>query len=99
MKAQKYCFYLLPLLILPIYTTSRGGKHGGLDATDDWQPITNINDESVQKIGQFVVFEYNKNLSSNLVFNKVVSGESRFSGETYYRLVLAAKNGGNTRNY
>ena len=53
----------------------------------------------MQKIGQFAVFEYNKNLSSNLVFDKVVSGESRFSGETYYRLVLAAKNGVNTRNY
>ncbi|KAK7835170.1 hypothetical protein CFP56_023766 [Quercus suber] len=46
MKAQKYCFYLLSLLILPIYAASRGGKHGGLDAADDWQPITNINDES-----------------------------------------------------
>ena len=99
MKAQKYCFYLLSLLILPIYTTSRGGKHGGLDAADDWQPITNINDESGQKIGQFAVFEYDRNSSSNLEFDKVLSGESRFSDGTYYRLVLAAKNGGNTGNY
>ena len=99
MKAQKYCFYLLSLLILPIYATSRGGKHGGLDAAGDWQLITNINDESVQKIRQFAVFEYNKNLSSNLVFDKVVSGESQFSDGTYYRLILAVKNGGNTRNY
>ncbi|KAL4629079.1 hypothetical protein ACB092_05G283600 [Castanea dentata] len=99
MKAQKYCFYLLTLLIIPIYATAKGGKHSGLDALDDWQPITNVNDEAVKKIGQFAVYEYNRNSKSNLVFDKVVSGESRFSDGTYYRLVLAAKNGAKTRNY
>ena len=99
MTAQKYCFYLLSLLILPIYATARGGRHGGLHATDDWHPITNVHDESVRLIGDYAVFEYNLNSSSNLVFGMVVSGESRFSDGTYYRLVLATKKGTNTRNY
>ncbi|KAM4102269.1 cysteine proteinase inhibitor 1-like [Castanea sativa] len=99
MKAQKYCFYLLTLLIIPIYATARGGKHSGLDALDDWQPITNINDESVQKIGQFAVFEFNRRSNANLLFERVVKGESRFSDGFYYRLVLEAKHGAKTRNY
>ncbi|KAL0012814.1 hypothetical protein SO802_007922 [Lithocarpus litseifolius] len=98
MKAQMHCFYLLTLLILPIYATARGGKHSGLDA-DGWQPITNITDESVQKIGQFAVFEFNKRSNSSLLFERVVKGESRFSDGFYYRLFLEAKHGAKTRNY
>ena len=97
MKAQKYCFYLLTLLILPIYATARGGKHSGLDA-DDWQPITNINND-VKIIGQFAVIAFNSKSNSNLLFERVVSGESRFSDGFYYRLVLEAKHGAYTRHY
>ncbi|KAL4629080.1 hypothetical protein ACB092_05G283700 [Castanea dentata] len=100
MKVQKYCFhlFLLTLLILPIYATDIEGKPDVRDK-NGWKKIKNIEDPYVKGIADFALFESNKRSNFNLLFEGVLRGQTRDSNGTYYRLVVAAKNGAHTRNY
>ena len=63
MKTQN-CFYLLTLLILSLYATTIGGKHGVLD-DNEWHPIKNIKDQPyINLLGEFSVYEYNRRSKS-----------------------------------
>ena len=102
MKIEIQCFYFLTLLILPIYAaTALGGKSGGGGGVlvGGWQPIKNVTEPHVTEIGEFAVEEYNKESKSQLKFLSVVKGETQVVAGTNYRLIVATKDGGLTKNY
>ncbi|KAK4353744.1 hypothetical protein RND71_025938 [Anisodus tanguticus] len=68
-----------------------GGGKGGL--LGGWSPITDTHDRQVVEIGKFAVDQHNKEAKSNLVFKRVVKGETQVVAGTNYRLVIAAKDG------
>ncbi|XP_075666052.1 cysteine proteinase inhibitor 5-like [Castanea sativa] len=100
MKSHK-SLCLLTLLILSLYATALGGKHGVLDDEDKWQPIKNITDPYIKVLGEFSVYYYNNWTSSHLWLEKVLKGDTRghYYDNFYYRLALEAKDGGVTKKY
>lgn len=98
---KKHCLYfLLTLMILPIYaSTALGGKRGGGVLVGGWQPIKNITEPHVKEIGEYAVEEYNKESKSQLKFVSVVKGETQLVTGTNYRLILATKDGALAKNY
>ena len=99
MKSKK-CLYLLTLLILSLYATAMGGRHGVLDE-GQWQPIKNITDPYIKTLGEVSVYDYNNWTSSHLWFVKVLNGETsgHYYDDFYYRLALEAKDSGVTKKY
>ncbi|MCD7454462.1 hypothetical protein HAX54_024901 [Datura stramonium] len=73
-------------------SASLGGGKGGL--LGGWTPITDTKDRHVVEIGKFAVDQHNKESESNLVFKRVVKGETQVVAGTNYRLVISAKDGG-----
>ncbi|KAM4111860.1 hypothetical protein ACJW30_05G097300 [Castanea mollissima] len=104
MKIEIQCFYFLALLVLPIYAATvlegkSGGGGGGGVLPGGWQPIKNVTEPHVTEIGEFAVEEYNKESKSQLKFLSVVKGETQVVAGTNYRLIVATKVGGLTKNY
>ncbi|MQM02766.1 hypothetical protein Taro_035539 [Colocasia esculenta] len=64
-----------------------------------YQPIRNVKDPHVQKIGKFAVEEHNKQAGKALVFVRVVSGEQQVVVGTNYKLVIEAKDADVTKTY
>ncbi|CAN4105986.1 unnamed protein product [Withania somnifera] len=79
-------------LILHTTASLGGGGKGGL--LGGWSRIKNTNDHQVVEIAKFAVDQYNKESKSELVFKKVVEGETQVVAGTNYRLVIAVKDRG-----
>ncbi|KAF8084705.1 hypothetical protein N665_0706s0008 [Sinapis alba] len=62
----------------------------------DWGPIRDVKDPHVIKIGQFEVFDYNKQSKYVLKFMNVVHGEIQIVSSINYRLVVEANDGNNS---
>ncbi|XP_049392565.1 cysteine proteinase inhibitor 1-like [Solanum stenotomum] len=64
-----------------------------------WNPITNLTDPEVVKIGKFAVDEHNKEAKTKLEFQEITKGESQVVAGINYRLVISAKDGDSPHNY
>lgn len=73
-------------------SASLGGGKG--DLLGGWRPITDTNDSEVVEIGKFAVDQHNKEAKSQLVFRRVLKGETQVVAGTNYRLVISAADGG-----
>ncbi|KAG2329788.1 hypothetical protein Bca52824_000968 [Brassica carinata] len=64
---------------------------------DRWNPIVDVKDPHIVKIGEFAVSEYARLNELRLKFVTVVSGDIQsVNNLKYYKLVVMAKNGGNS---
>lgn len=100
MKTQSFLL-LLPLLVsFPLIDgTSAAGHNRKPVLVGGWQPIKDVKDPNVQEIAQFAISEHNKTAMTDLKYEKVVRGETQVVAGTNYRLVIAAKDGGVSKNY
>ncbi|XP_039170039.1 cysteine proteinase inhibitor 1-like [Eucalyptus grandis] len=64
-----------------------------------WEPIKNLNDPYVQEIAKFAIKTHNDQAKTGLVLEKVVKGETQVVAGTNYKLVVAAKDGADTKNF
>ncbi|KAF8082348.1 hypothetical protein N665_0831s0011 [Sinapis alba] len=80
--------FLLSIVLLPLHIFSS-------ESFGDWGPIKDVKDPHVIKVGQFAVFEYNKQSKSVLKFMNVVRGEFQIVSGINYRLVVEANDGSN----
>ncbi|KAK3432187.1 hypothetical protein EUGRSUZ_E03919 [Eucalyptus grandis] len=64
-----------------------------------WESIKNLNDPYVQEIAKFAIKTHNDQAKTGLVLEKVVKGETQVVAGTNYKLVVAAKDGADTKNF
>ncbi|XP_009629445.1 cysteine proteinase inhibitor 1-like [Nicotiana tabacum] len=91
---------LLALVIAAVLfhvSAAQGGRREVL--AGGWRPIKNITDPEVVEIGKFAVNEHNKEAKTKLEFEKIMNGESQVVAGINYRLVIAAKDGGEPHQY
>ncbi|XP_010057838.2 cysteine proteinase inhibitor 1 [Eucalyptus grandis] len=84
---------LLLLQVLAAGATRDGAAGRG------WEPIKNLNDPYVQEIAKFAIKTHNDEAKTGLVLEKVVKGETQVVAGTNYKLVVAAKDGADTKNF
>ncbi|MCE5167191.1 hypothetical protein HAX54_041840, partial [Datura stramonium] len=63
------------------------------------KPITDVTAPEIVEIGKFAVDEHNKKAKTNLVFQKIIKGESQVVEGIHYQLVIMAKDGDSPHNY
>ncbi|KAF8082346.1 hypothetical protein N665_0831s0009 [Sinapis alba] len=80
--------FLLSFILLPLHIFAS-------ESFGDWGPIRDVKDPQVIKIGQFAVFEYNKQSKSVLKFMNIVRGEFQIVSGINYRLVVETNDGSN----
>ncbi|KAF6145022.1 hypothetical protein GIB67_013373 [Kingdonia uniflora] len=102
MRTQTQTILLLISLITltafnGVSPVSLGPRKTGL--AGGWQPIKDIKDPHVAKIGQFAVSQHNKVSQTNLKFDQVVRGETQVVSGENYRLVIEADDGVAKNNY
>ncbi|KAF0912840.1 hypothetical protein E2562_019428 [Oryza meyeriana var. granulata] len=65
-----------------------------------WSPVTNVNDKTIQQVGQFAVHTYCLNTGARLVYVNVVSGQTQpYNGGSNYQLVINVAAGVKTVQY
>ncbi|MCD7447615.1 hypothetical protein HAX54_032233 [Datura stramonium] len=64
-----------------------------------WKRITDVTAPEIVEIGKFAVDEHNKKAKTNLIFQKIIKGESQVVEGINYRLVITAKDGDSPHNY
>ncbi|XP_018454149.1 cysteine proteinase inhibitor 5-like [Raphanus sativus] len=81
--------FLLSIFFLPLHMFA-SERVGG------WNPIRDVKDPHVVKIGQFAVSQYNIQSQSGLKFMNVVRGEFQVVSGINYKLVVEANDGNNS---
>ncbi|XP_068644590.1 cysteine proteinase inhibitor 1-like [Aristolochia californica] len=80
--------HLLLLLLLLVVSAAaenrRKGQVGG------WKQIKDVGDAHVQDVAAFAVAEYNKAEKADLVFKKVIRGQTQVVSGVRYRLIVEA---------
>ncbi|XP_047326313.1 cysteine proteinase inhibitor 1-like [Impatiens glandulifera] len=64
-----------------------------------WKPTSDLKDSKIVEIGKYAISEHNNKANTTLEFNSVVKGDTQVVTGTNYRLVIAAKDGGEVGNY
>ncbi|CAO2823742.1 unnamed protein product [Amaranthus hypochondriacus] len=73
------------ILLLIIHPTFGATKSGG------YQPIKDINDQSIKLIAEFAVYEHNQQAKTKLVLNEIKQGYYQIVAGTNYKLIISAK--------
>ncbi|KAL0722190.1 hypothetical protein Bca4012_036789 [Brassica carinata] len=89
-------FLLISLVLFPLHVFAL------TPLEDQWNPIKDVKDPHIVKIGEFAVSEYARLNKLGLKFMTVVSGDIQIvSNIKYYKLILMANDCGNnaTKKY
>ncbi|XP_042483034.1 cysteine proteinase inhibitor 6-like [Macadamia integrifolia] len=100
MASLHYFFVVLVSSLLLLQMTSAIGKSiPPTPLSGGWEPIEDVKDPYVQKLGKFAVTENNKVSKVDLQFVAVKKGESQTVNGMKYRLLVSAKDHGIASDY
>ncbi|GLU15743.1 hypothetical protein SLE2022_322110 [Rubroshorea leprosula] len=90
-----FLYLFISLLLLTLIYADASARLG----VGGWQPIKDLNDSHVKGIAEFAVWEINKQSKTNLKLDSIVKGEQQVVSGVNYRLVLAVKDGVQSKSY
>ncbi|GLU15722.1 hypothetical protein SLE2022_321910 [Rubroshorea leprosula] len=90
-----FLFLFVSLLLLPFICAGAGARLG----VGGWQAIKDLNGSHVKGIAEFAVAEINKQSKTNLKLDSIVKGQQQVSSGVNYRLILAVKDGVQSKSY
>ncbi|GKV15064.1 hypothetical protein SLEP1_g25865 [Rubroshorea leprosula] len=91
----RFLFLFISLLLLRLICAGASARLG----VGGWQPIKDLNDSHVKGIAEFAVAEINKQSETNLKLDSIVKGEQQVVSGVNYRLILAIKDGVQSKSY